>query len=68
MSKSARPKANERRSFFRKIALVGGATAFAGAARAQAVKPSAEVASTPSQPSGYRVTDHVSEYYRKARI
>lgn len=68
MSNRETSQSNTRRSFFRKLALIGGAGAVAGASRVQARPAAEKAASAPAQPSGYRLTEHVAEYYRKARI
>jgi len=68
MSKRDTSQSNTRRSFFRKLALIGGAGAVAGASRAQANPGAKPAEQATAQPSGYRLTEHVAEYYRKARI
>jgi hypothetical protein len=56
-----------RRSFLRKSAVVGGGVAGAVALPGQAAVT--EVTEVPaSKEEGYRETDHVSDYYKSARL
>lgn len=56
-----------RRSFLRKSVAIGGGvagvTALSGEAQAAAETPSDEV-----KEEGYRLTDHVAEYYKSTRL
>jgi len=70
-SKAARPASfiNARRRGFLQGAAVAGSAAVAGPALAEAdiVSPTA-LDSEITVPTGYRETDHIREYYAKARF
>ena len=54
----------------RHFLLAAGATAAAGVAATTGRKEAGDAASTPGRPAsaGYRVTEHVRNYYRTTRI
>lgn len=54
-----------RRQFFRRLAVLGSSAAAATGAFARSSSPPPAATATP-QSSGYRLTDHIRKYYRKA--
>lgn len=58
-----------RRDFMRRSAIVGGAAAGGGVTIAAQAQPTEiEAITQPAKHAGYRLTDQVKEYYRKARF
>ncbi len=60
-------KRNSRRSFLRKGALVGGGVATAAALPGQALAAE-DVPEPEANNDSYRVTDHIAEYYKTAKL
>jgi hypothetical protein len=60
-------KRSSRRSFLRKGALVGGGVATAAALPGQALAAE-ELPEPEVKNDNYRVTDHIAEYYKTAKL
>lgn len=60
-------KRSSRRSFLRKGALVGGSVATAAALPGQALAAE-ELPEQAAKSDSYRVTDHIAEYYKTAKL
>ncbi|MBT8088348.1 MAG: formate dehydrogenase [Gammaproteobacteria bacterium] len=68
MSRKSRKYTDDRRTFLKKLAVAGGATAaVAMAGRAAFAAPETD-ASNEAKPQGYRETAHITTYYRTARL
>lgn len=67
-TQSAKPQEHtSRRSFLRKSALIGGGVASASALPGQAL--AAEELSEPKvKNENYRMTEHIAEYYKSAKL
>jgi nitrous oxide reductase len=69
MSTKSRSETKGRRAFLRQLAAVGGATATVAVAGTAVAAPEIEPKAAPeTETKGYRVTQHVSTYYDKARF
>lgn len=72
MKKPTQPPSTSRREFLRQCAVVGGSAtvvvAAGGVAADTPVDDPTNVAAAEPAPQGYRVTDHIREYYEKAGI
>ena len=64
---SKTPKHNSRRSFLRKSALIGGGVASAAAMPGQVVAAEAPIEPTVKD-DNYRMTEHIAEYYKSAKL
>ena len=59
---------NSRRSFLRKSAIVGGGVATAASMPGQALAEADEVVPSTKTEEGYRMTEHIAEYYKSAKV
>ena len=59
----------DRRTFLKKLAVAGGATAaVAVSGRAAVASPEQGIESEPAKQKGYHETPHIHSYYRSARL
>lgn len=66
-SKSQNPR-DSRRSFLRKGVVVGGGLAGASALSGEALAATDEMPVQDTQQEGYRLTEHIAEYYKTAKL
>jgi hypothetical protein len=68
MSRKSSSYTADRRTFLKKLAAAGGATAaVAVSGRAAVASPVQDKASGPARDKGYHETPHIRSYYRSAR-
>lgn len=67
---SKKPIAEDRRKFLKLAAVTGGAVAVGGVVQASLAEPEEEKSAAEDETStkGYHETDHIREYYEKARF
>jgi hypothetical protein len=69
MSRKSSSYTADRRTFLKKLAAAGGATAaVAMSGRAAVASPEQGTASEPDRQKGYHETPHIRSYYRSARL
>ncbi len=69
MSRISSSYTADRRTFLKKLAAAGGATAaVAMSGRAAVASPEQGAASKPAEQQGYHETPHIHSYYRSARL
>ena len=69
MSRKMSSYTADRRTFLKKLAAAGGATAaVAVSGRAAVASPVRDEASEPAREKGYHETPHIRSYYRSARL
>lgn len=69
MIRDLRDSRTNRRKFLRNLAAAGGLAAVAATSTGSASETGPAAPKAPSKPrTGYRVTEHVSKYYDKARF
>ncbi len=69
MSRKSSSYTADRRTFLKKLAAAGGATAaVAVSGRAAVASPEQGTASEPAKQEGYHETPHIKSYYRSARL
>jgi hypothetical protein len=69
MSRKSRKYTDDRRTFLKKLAVAGGATAAVTiAGRSAIAAPEEDAAVEEAKPRGYRETPHIRTYYRTARL
>lgn len=69
MSRKMSSYTADRRTFLKKLAAAGGATAaVAVSGRAAVASPEQDTASAPAKQRGYHETPHIHSYYRSARL
>jgi len=69
MSRKSSSYTADRRTFLKKLAAAGGATAaVAVSGRAAVASPAEDTASGPAKQRGYHETPHIRSYYRSARL
>lgn len=59
---------HSRRRFLKSMALTGGGVAVAVATAQATAAPEAEVQQTAEQPHGYHETQHIRDYYARAKF
>ncbi|MBI4768373.1 MAG: twin-arginine translocation signal domain-containing protein [Deltaproteobacteria bacterium] len=57
-----------RRTFIKTAALLGGVAALFGSGRPAAAKPKPSLPKPVESNGGYRLTEHIKNYYRTARL
>ena len=69
MSRKSSSYTADRRTFLKKLAAAGGATAaVAMSGRAAVASPGQDTTSEPEKQKGYHETPHIRSYYRSARL
>ena len=69
MSRKSSSYTADRRTFLKKLAAAGGATAaVAMSGRAAVASPEQGTVSGPAKHKGYHETPHIQSYYRSARL
>ena len=69
MSRKMSSYTADRRTFLKKLAAAGGATAaVAMSGRAAVASPEQDTTSEPAKQRGYHETPHIHSYYRSARL
>jgi hypothetical protein len=68
MPESERTANTGRRGFFRRVAALAGAAGAAILLRPRPAASASAVDDAPAEKRGYRITEHVRTYYRKARF
>ena len=69
MSRKSSSYTADRRTFLKKLAAAGGATAaVAVSGRAAVASPEQGTAPEPAREEGYHETPHIRSYYRSARL
>ena len=69
MSRKTSSYTADRRTFLKKLAVAGGATAaVAVSGRAAVASPEQGIESEPAKRKGYHETPHIQSYYRSARL
>ena len=68
MSRKSRTYTDDRRTFLKKLAVAGGATAAVTMAGHSAFAAPETGTSSEAKPQGYRETPHINTYYRTARL
>ena len=66
MTRQSRKYTEERRTFLKKLAAAGGATAAVAMSNQAVAEP--DVASESTEERGYHETSHIRSYYRTARL
>ncbi len=69
MSRKSSSYTADRRTFLKKLAAAGGATAaVAVSGRAAVASPAEDAVPGPAKQKGYHETPHIRSYYRSARL
>lgn len=68
MTRKSPMHTEERRTFLKKLAAAGGATAAVAIGGQAAASPEPAPASEPAKNRGYHETPHIRDYYRTARL
>jgi hypothetical protein len=69
MSRKSSSYTADRRTFLKKLAAAGGATAaVAVSGRAAVASPELGIESEPAKQKGYHESPHIQRYYRSARL
>ena len=68
MTRQSKTHTEERRTFLKKLAAAGGATAAVAISGQAAASPEPDPASEPAKKQGYHETPHIRHYYRTAKL
>ncbi len=68
MTRQSRKYTEERRTFLKKLAAAGGATAAVAMSNQAVASPDADLASESTEQRGYHETPHIRNYYRTAKL
>lgn len=68
MTRKSHTQTEERRTFLKKLAAAGGATAAIAVSGQAAASPEPAPASEPTSNRGYHETPHIRHYYRTAKL
>lgn len=68
MKTNVKPHAQRRRDFMKLAVVTGGVAAVAGGTEAALAAEESDVTVEPKRKKGYQLTEHVQEYYNKARF
>ena len=68
MTRQSRTYTEERRTFLKKLAAAGGATAAVAVSSHAAASPDLDLASEATEDRGYHETPHIRNYYRTAKL
>ena len=68
MTRQSRKYTEERRTFLKKLAAAGGATAAVAMSNQAVASPDADPGSESTEQRGYHETLHIRNYYRTAKL